>query len=72
MKNLFSMLSEEQMKVLTKEERDQLFKIDQKLFPDDNAGGGGGNDWLNKRLKSMEDQRKEDERYAKQLEENFC
>ena len=72
MKNLFSMLSEEQMKLLTKEERDQLFNIDQKLFPDDNAGGGGGNDWLKKYLKSMEDQRKEEERYAKQLEENFC
>ncbi|MBO6031556.1 MAG: hypothetical protein J6Q22_08785 [Prevotella sp.] len=72
MKNLFSILFEEQMKLLTKEERDQLFSIDQKLFPDDNTGGGGENDWLNKRLKSMEDQRKEDERYANQLEKEFC
>ena len=33
-KNLFSVLSEEQLNSLTKSERDVLYEIDQKLFPD--------------------------------------
>lgn len=32
--NLFSVLSEEQLNRLTKSERDALYAIDQKLFPD--------------------------------------
>lgn len=32
--NLFSVLSEEQLNSLTKSERDVLYAIDQKLFPD--------------------------------------
>ena len=32
--NLFSVLSKEQIESLTKEERDTLTKLDEKLFPD--------------------------------------
>lgn len=78
MKNLFSMLSEAQMQSLTKEERDQLYKIDQKLFPDDGSGNGGGgetglhnNDWLKKKLAAMDAERKENEKYAQSLEADF-
>lgn len=72
MKNLFSMLSEAQMQSLTKEERDQLFKIDQKLFPDvDGNGGGGDNTWLKNKLAAMEAERKANENYAKEMEADF-
>ena len=72
MKNLFSMLSEAQMQSLTKEERDQLFKIDQKLFPDgDGNGGDGDNTWLKKKLAAMDAERKENEKYAKEMEADF-
>ena len=72
MRNLFSVLTEAQLNSLSKEERDSLYAIDQKLFPDGNGGGGGGdNDWLKNKLSKMDAERKETENYAKQMEESF-
>lgn len=67
MKNLFSMLTEEQLNNLTKEERNQLFLIDQKLFPDE----GTNMDWLTNKLKRMRQEEEESERYAREMEANF-
>ena len=68
MKNLFSMLTEEQLNSLTKEERNQLFQIDQKLFPDD---GRTSEDWLTAKLQRMKQEEEESERYAREMEANF-
>lgn len=75
MVNLFSMLSEQQINSLTKEERDQLLAIDTKLFPNlENGGGEPGlhnQDWLKKKLADMNKQREEEETYEKMIEESF-
>lgn len=73
MKNLFSVLSEEQLKSLTKEERDQLYAIDQKLFPDGGGDDTGlhNKDWLKKKLASMKAEEAENEKYAQEMEKTF-
>lgn len=71
MRNLFSVLTEAQLNSLSKEERDSLYAIDQKLFPEDGNGGGGDNDWLKNKLAKMEEERKKDEDYAQKMEASF-
>lgn len=76
MKNLFSVLTEAQLNSLTKEEKDYLYNLDQKLFPDDGGGGGGdeglhNQEWLKKKLAAMDAERKENEFYAQELEKSF-
>lgn len=71
MNNLFSVLTEAQLNSLSKEERDSLYAIDQKLFPDGGGSGGGDNDWLKNKLSKMNEERKENENYAQQMEESF-
>lgn len=73
MKNLFSVLTEAQLNSLTKEERDYLYNLDQKLFPADGGGDEGlhNQEWLKKKLAAMDTERKENEFYAQELEKSF-
>jgi len=71
MVNLFSMLSEQQINSLTKEERDQLLAIDTKLFPDVEKNSVEQKEWLKKKLEAMKKQREEEEAYTKMTEESF-
>lgn len=73
MKNLFSVLTEAQLNSLTKEEKDYLYNLDQKLFPADGGGDEGlhNKEWLKKKLAAMDAERKENEFYAQELEKSF-
>ena len=75
MQNLFSVLSEGQIASLTKEERDSLYAIDQKLFP-------GYDEYVTQHMRAksdvekvMERRKKEaeaDAEYRQFMESSFC
>ncbi len=68
-KNLFSVLTSEQINGLSQEERNTLTELDKKLFP--NLEEGEENEWLKNRLEAMDEERKENENYQKSLEDSF-
>lgn len=68
-KNLFSVLTSEQINGLSQEERNTLTELDKKLFP--NLEEGEEKEWLKNRLKAMDEERKENENYQKSLEDSF-
>lgn len=71
--NLFSILSEEQKASLTQEERQTLYEIDKKLFPDFDGDSveQKHKEWLKNKLAALSKEREENERYAKELEKSF-
>lgn len=73
MKNLFSVLTEEQLNSLSKEERDALYAIDKKLFPDDGNDETGlhNRTKLNEYIKKRGEQELEEAKYTEELEKRF-
>lgn len=72
--NLFSVLSKEQIESLTKEERDTLTKLDEKLFPDydkyvdEHMRQKSAVERVFERRKAEEE---DDRAYRKEMEANF-
>lgn len=74
-KNLFSVLSEEQISSLTKEERNTLTKLDEKLFPDYDKYVDEHMKVKSAVEKVMERRKKEetgDAEYRQLMESSFC
>lgn len=73
--NLFSVLSEEQINSLTKEERNTLTKLDEKLFPDYDKYVDEHMRVKSDVEKVMERRKKEaeaDAEYQQMMESSFC
>ncbi len=64
LQNLFSVLSEEQLQSLTKEERQTLAKLDEKLFPDYDK-------YVDEHMRAKSDIEKVMERRRKQEEDDL-
>ncbi len=71
MKNLFSVLTPEQINGLSQEERHTLTELDKKLFPNLEESHEGSNEWLKKRLAQYRAEEEENAKYAKELEGSF-
>lgn len=71
MKNLFSVLTPEQINGLSQEERNTLTELDKKLFPNLEDDDQKHNEWLKNKLAKMKAEEEESAKYAKELEDSF-
>ncbi len=72
MKNLFSVLSPEQINGMSPEDRRTLAELDKKLFPNiDGEEGLHNQEWVKNYLAKKEAQQKEEEFWSNKLQESF-
>lgn len=76
MKNLFSVLTPEQINGMSPEDRRTLAELDKKLFPNIDGEGGGeeglhNQEWVKNYLAKKEAQQKEEEYWSNKLQESF-